>query len=110
MISPAEAKDLFAKKFNIDDYCHQLDESIRNFLTSDCAYSGEYVVGYLSGIIPEFIMEKIATQYMYAGWKYVYFMDVSDMGRDMVQFKLSMKELNPMEVKDYKVVVREDKK
>ena len=64
----------------------------------------------ISGIIPEFIMEKIATQYMYAGWKYVYFMDVSDIGRNMVQFKLSMKELNPMEVKDYKVVAREDKK
>ena len=51
-------------------------------------------------------MEKIATQYMYAGWKYVYFIGMNS----MVQFKLSMEKLDPMEAKDYKVVVREDKK
>lgn len=106
MISPIEAKEIFIKKFNIDDYCHQLDESIKNFLTSDCAFNGEYAVGYISGIIPEFVMEKIATMYMYAGWKYVYFISINN----TAQFKLSMEKLNPMEVKDYKVVVREDNK
>lgn len=108
MISPIEAKELFIKKFNIDDYCNQLDESIKDYLTSDCAFSGEYAVGYLSGAIPEFVMEKIATKYMYAGWKYVYFIGPSDIGRDKVQFKLSMKELDQMETMGYKVVVRED--
>lgn len=106
MISPIEAKELFAKRFNIDDYCNKLDESIRDYLTSDCAFYGEYAVGYISGIIPECIMEKIATQYTYAGWKYVYFIGMNS----MVQFKLSMERLDPMEVKDYKVVMREDKK
>lgn len=104
MISPIEAKEIFIKKFNIDDYCRQLDESIREYLTSDCAIDGEYAVGYISGIIPEFVMEKIATKYMYAGWKYVYFIGMNN----MVQFKLSMDKLDPMEAKDYKVVVRED--
>ena len=65
MISPIEAKEIFIKKFNIDDYCSQLDESIKDYLTSDCAHSGEYAVGYLSGNIPEFVMEKIAMKYMY---------------------------------------------
>lgn len=110
MISPIEAKEIFIKKFNIDDYCNQLDESIKNFLTSDCATSGDYAVGYLSCIIPEFVMEKIAMKYMYAGWKYVYFKYASDIRGDMVQFKLSMEKLDPMEAKDYKVVVREDNK
>ena len=110
MISPIEAKEIFVKKFNIDDYCRQLDESIKDYLTSDCAFSGEYAVGYLSGTIPEFVMEKIATMYMYAGWKYVYFITPSDIRRGKVQFKLSMKELDPMEAEDYKVVVREDNK
>lgn len=110
MISPIEAKEIFVKKFNIDDYCHQLDDSIRDYLTSDCAHSGEYAVGYLSGNIPEFVMEKIATKYMYAGWKYVYFICPSDTRRDKVQFKLSMKELDQMEAMGYKVVVREDNK
>lgn len=108
MISPIEAKEIFIKKFNIDDYCRQLDESIKDYLTSDCAFSGEYAVGYLSGVIPEFVMEKIATKYMYSGWKYVYFIGPSDVGRDKVQFKLSMKELDQMETMGYKVVVRED--
>lgn len=110
MISPIEAKELFVRKFNIDDYCHQLDESIKDYLASDCAISGEYAVGYISCIIPEFIMEKIARQYINAGWKYVYFIEISDAGTNMVQFKLSMKRLNSMEVKDYKVVVKEDNK
>lgn len=108
MISPIEAKEIFIKKFNIDDYCRQLDESIKDYLTSDCAFSAEYAVGYLSGAIPEFVMEKIATRYMRAGWKYVYFIGPSDIGRDKVQFKLSMKELDQMETMGYKVVVRED--
>ena len=44
MISPIEAKELFEKKFNIDDYCNVLDASIKDYLTSDCAIDGEYAV------------------------------------------------------------------
>lgn len=109
MISPTEARELFIGKFNIYAYCKELDDSFKDYLTSDLSLKADYVIGYLHQHLPDFVLEKIAKQYTAAGWNYVYYFYRIESGRSAAQFKLSMSELNPAEVKDYKVVRREYK-
>lgn len=102
MISPIEAKELFMNKFNIDDYCRQLDESIKCNISSDSCTSDEVVRGFIFENIPVPVLKEIAKKYIDAGWNIVYYRFIND-EPPMCDFIMAMDRLPAYEVKSYKV-------
>lgn len=102
MISPIEAKELFINKFNIDDYCSKLDESIKHNISSDSCTSDEVVRGFIFENIPVPVLKEIAKKYIDAGWNIVYYRFIND-EPPMCDFIMAMDKLPAYEVKLYKV-------
>lgn len=101
MISPIEAKELFINKFNIDDYCRQLDKSIKYNISSDSCTSDEVVRGFIFENIPVPVLKEIAKKYIDAGWNIVYYRFINDKP-PTCDFIMAMDRLPEYEVKLYK--------